>query len=223
MAKPNDTGFTFRGKPICITKTFGRPHNGLVKMGMQRGIYPEAKKLECVSLYAVTGNLQKVSELTKVPVQTLHNWRKQEWFQQMLVEVREENNEKIDAKFTEILEKSLELAIDRLQHGDFVLNKHGELVRKPVGLRDLSIVNAITVDKRQILRGLPTARTEQVVNSGDKLNKLAEAFMQLANKQQQPRIVEAEVIEIEATDSEDKKDVTPEPVEPAPTSELYKR
>lgn len=197
MAKPNDTGFTFRGKPICLTKTFGRPVGGLVAMGMKRGIYPESKRIEVVTLYTVTGNLKRVSELSKVPEDTIRQWRKQEWFQSLMTEIREENNEKIDAKFTEIVEKTQELVLDRLVNGDFAIHpKTGEMIRKPVNIRDLSIVSAITVDKRQLLRGLPTSRTEQVGTQADKLTKLAESFMQLANKAKQPRVIEAEVIEI---------------------------
>lgn len=180
VQESKNSGFTFRGQPITLSKTLGRPLEGGWKRAMTRGVYPEKVKIEVVTLYAVTGNTQKVSELTKVPEATIKSWRRQEWFRDLLTEIREENNEKIDAKFTEIVEKSLDLITERLQNGDYVINpKTGELYRKPVNIRDLSIVSAINIDKRQLLRGLPTSRTE-AVGSSNKLEKLAEAFIQLA-------------------------------------------
>lgn len=195
VGEEKNSGFTFRGQPITLSKTLGRPNGGLVAKGIQRGIYPEKTKIEVVTLYAVTGNIPKVSSLTKVPVDTISKWRKQQWFQELLVEIREENNEKIDAKFTEIIEKALELVYDRMINGDFAVHpKTGELIRKPVSMRDLTIVSAINVDKRQLLRGLPTSRTESV-NNGDKLAKLAETFIQLANTKRKEKAIEIEVIE----------------------------
>jgi hypothetical protein len=192
-----NTGFTFRGKEVVLSKTRGRPFTGLKAKGMERGIYPEEMRIKAVTIYAATGNFATTADLCKVPEHTVRYWRKQEWFQVLLMEIREENNEAIDAKFTDIVESAIEQISDRVKNGDFRISKKGEVVRVPVGVRDLSLVAAINIDKRQLLRGLPTSRTEKIEGPNvDKLAVLAEAFEALANKTR-PRVIEVTTIEVE--------------------------
>lgn len=162
------------------------------------GWYPEEKRLEVVALFAVVGDLVRIEELSGVPYHTIRAWRKQEWFHRLLEEIREENNETLDAKFTAIVQKSQDLVMDRLENGDYVLLKDGTLARKPVAIKDLALVSAITVDKRQIIRNKPT----QITQSGDKatLEKLAETFISLAKDKRLPQPVDekdiTDVVEI---------------------------
>jgi hypothetical protein len=183
-----NTGFTFRGREIVLSKTNGRPPQDKLATN-NKGVYSEAKRQEAAVLFAALGTYTRVSELCGVPTSTLRTWRQEGWFQSILNEVRDENNEAVDAKFTEIVHKSLEAIIDRLDNGDFVVHpKTGALVRKPVGVRDLSAIN---VDKRQLLRGLPTSRSETSVSKQDfdRLEKLKTTFEALANKTRpQPKI-----------------------------------
>ena len=198
------TGFTFRGQEIVLAKKRGRKRTGLVAKGIEKGMFPEEHKVEAASVYAVTGSLQRTSELTGVPERTLQSWRQTEWFQNLLREIWAENNEKIDAKFTAIIEKSLDQVIDRLDNGDYHVTRDGKLVRKPISAKELSLVQAINVDKRQLLRGLPTSRSEAGQSGAEKtvsrLEKLAETFEQLAKHGRRPKTLEvtdAEVVEIE--------------------------
>lgn len=191
------TGFTFRGKEIVLSKTSGRPFGGLKAKGIEKGIYPEEKRIEAVTVYAATGNFRTTSELTKVPEHTVRAWRRQEWFLSLLNEIRNENNDKIDIKFTEIMDTALDQLQDRLVNGDHKVLKDGSVVRVPVTARDLSIVAAINTEKRQLLRGLPTSRSESVSKEDEKqvgrLEKLAETFENLARFGRQPQLLENEV------------------------------
>jgi hypothetical protein len=198
------TDFTFRGKTVVLSKTQGAPFRGLVKKGIEKGMYPEDKRIEAAAIYAATGHLGRTSELTKIPESILSGWRRQDWFQALLREIWQENNEKIDAKSTEIISKSLDAVIDRLDNGDFHVTRDGKLMRKPINAKELSLVHAINVDKRQLLRGLPTSRSEsgsgEAQKTVDRLEKLAETFENLAKFGRKPRTIEAteaEVIEIE--------------------------
>src|SRR5437016_2993532 len=82
------TGFTFRGKQIILSKTSGAPYSGLKAKGMEKGIYPEEKRIEAVTLFAATGNFSMVAELSKIPEHLVRSWRKTEWFQALLHEIR---------------------------------------------------------------------------------------------------------------------------------------
>lgn len=163
-------------------------------MGMEKGIYPEEKRIEAVAIYAATGNIRTTAELSKVSETHLRKWRKEDWFQDLLREIRQENNDKIDVKFTEIVELALDGLKERLINGDHQVLKDGTIVRKPISARDLSIVSAINVDKRQLLRGEATSRSESVGRVEDKavdrLEKLAETFENLARFGRQPKIIE---------------------------------
>ena len=177
------SGITFRGQEITLRKDAGRPHTGLMRKGIENGVWPEEKQVEAATLYAVLGNMEKVAEISTVPVKTLHSWRRTEWFKALLKEVWEENNEKIDAKFTSIIEKALDQIVDRLDNGDVTVLKDGKVVRRPISAKDLSLVGAINVDKRQLLRGLPTSRTESSQEADkkvDRLERIAETFENLA-------------------------------------------
>lgn len=195
-AGPNKrTGLTYKGKEIILARSRGTyQRQGLVKKGIEKGIYPDSMKLEAVVIYAATGNLIQAASIAKVPVNTLKSWRTTQWFQDLLKEVREENNEKIDAKFTEIVEKSLEQLVDRVENGDYHVLRDGTLARKPVSAKDLSLVSAINIDKRQLLRGEATSRSESVKVEDNqaigKLEKLAETFENLARFGRQPKVIE---------------------------------
>lgn len=191
------TGFTFRGKEIVLSKRNGRPFGGLIAKGIKKGIYPEFMRIQAATLFAATGDFELVAELSKVPVGTVKSWRKQEWFQDLLKEIREENQDRIDAKFTEIIDLSLEQLVDRVRHGDWAQNYKGELLRKPLSAKDLSLVAATYVDKRQLLRGEATSRTEAVgitETTVGRLEKLAETFENLAKFKRKPTIEITEVV-----------------------------
>jgi hypothetical protein len=197
------TGFTFRGKEIVLQGAPGRPHTGLVRKGMEKGIFPDRKKLEVVGLYAALGKVKEVSELSKVPISQIYKWRKEPWFQDALKEIRIENNEKIDAKFTEIIEEALEQVTDRVRNGDYTQNAKGEVIRRPISAKDLSLVVAINVDKRELLRGEATSRVVTlgtgVEKTVDRLEKLAETFSNLAKYgRKKVETIDAEIIEPKA-------------------------
>ena len=52
--------------------------------------------------------------------------------------------------------------LDRVRNGDVVVTKDGAKVRKPLSGKDLVHVHAIVHDKRAMIRGEPTSRTEKV-------------------------------------------------------------
>ena len=213
LKKEKKTGFTFRGREIVLSKTRGRPmQQGITK---KQGWYPDEKRIEVVSLYACIGNPNDISSLTGVPVGTIQTWRRESWFRELLEEIRDENNEKLDAKFTQIVEKAQDLIQDRLENGDFVVTKLGELIRKPINARDLALVGAITVDKRQIIRNKPTSIQEQQVTPVlGRLEQLAETFKSLANKKElkliASEIEDIEFVEVETNAEEVRTDIKKE-------------
>lgn len=202
LSEDKKTGFTYKGEEIVLSKTRGRPMNA------GKGLFglPDTKRIEVATLYAALGSVNAVAELSGVHATTIRGWRKEEWFVALLEEVRNENNDKIDVKFTETISKALDLVSERLENGDPHVLKTGEVIRVPVKIRDLALVSAINVDKRQILRNKPTAITQQqAVPVLDKLDELAKAFTALANKKEIPvpqEITDVEYVEVTESDGQ---------------------
>lgn len=161
------------------------------------GYYRDEKKVEAATLYAVLGKVKETSELTGVPEQRLREWLRDDWFCAIIEEVREENNQKLDAKFTEIVETALEGLNDRLKNGDHVMSPRGEVTRMPVKAKDLASIVSGQLEKRELLRGKPTQRTESQQSTPEAtLKLLAEQFISLAQQGKKPKTIEAEVVEV---------------------------
>lgn len=190
------TGFTFKGNEVVLSKTLGRP---LTRKHWRKGFYTDQERIRVATLYAVTGSMTRVSELTGVPTYTIKSWTRQEWFRTLLDDIRAENDAKIEAIQNEIIFKSAELIRERLENGDPHVTRDGEIIYKPVSYRDLNIGQAIGIDKREILRNRPKEQAkEQAVKSiNEKLDDLAKSFKRIAARPPgEGEVVDAEVIDV---------------------------
>ena len=145
------------------------------------GWWPEDKKIEVASLYAAgVVSSKDLSKLTGVPDSRIREWRLSEWWPEMLEKIHAEIDKDTVSKFTDIVDTALEVIQDRLVNGDHIYDKRtGEIHRKAVSMRDANVVAATIVDKRQLLRGKPTSRSEKV-SVDARLGKLAEEFARFA-------------------------------------------
>lgn len=183
VTEEKKTGFTYRNIPIVLAKSRGHEPSPAVQKAMERGIYPNIKRTEAATLYAVIGDIDRTAELAKVSPNTLRSWRKEDWFKEIVRDVWAENNDLLNSKFTNMIQKAQDLLADRLENGDFKVLKNGEVVRVPISGKDLSLITAINFDKRQLLREGPQVATPEdgkVEKAVDKLEKLAETFTNLA-------------------------------------------
>lgn len=204
VGEQKQTGYTFKGMPILLSKTRGKPPTGKMAVG-KSGWWSEKKRIEALTVFAATGNITKVEELTGVPKNTVTQWVKQPWGRDLLEEIRAENDQAIDAMFTGVMHSALGQVQDRLDNGDEVVLKSGKVIRKKINGKDLSQIVATNLDRRQLLRGKPTSRSETVVE-GNRLKKLEEMFLKLAKPTKKPELI---VQDIEFTE------VVSEPQEPS--------
>lgn len=142
--------------------------------------YTDKQRLEAVTTYLMLGSIELTAATLRITPKTLWVWKKTEWWNELVNEVKKEDRLIISAKLRKVLDKSWTLVEDRLDKGDWFFNqKTGELQRKPVALRDASNVAfqaAQMFDKLDKQDHFVVA-TEQIE---DKLNKLAQAFTDLA-------------------------------------------
>jgi hypothetical protein len=154
------------------------PVNGKVQGKRQH--YSEKEKLNAVCVFAVAGNSRRVAEITKIPEVTIRGWKTTVWWNEAMSRIYTEQDEELNTKLTKLVNKAVDNINDRLDSGDWVYNpKMDKLIRKPVNAKDLAVVTAISLDKRQLLRGQPTSRIEKVSND-ERMQALADQFKKFA-------------------------------------------
>lgn len=177
------------GKELLVNKG-GRPEtatarrkNSTIVKGRVKGkqtYYSDKEKLKVVCTYAVSGNSRRTAEITKISEATIRSWKQTEWWNEIMSRIITEQDEELGVKLTALIDKAVEGVNERLDNGDWVYNaKLDKLVRKPINAKDLAVVTAITVDKRQLLRGQPTSRVEKV-SVDERLKKLGQQFEMFA-------------------------------------------
>ena len=119
-------------------------------MPTQGSRYTDEQRREAAIQYAIKGNLRHISKAMDIPRTTLRDWRKQEWFDTILAEVRHENADKHIALYSELTEKALtkaSKAVDKL--------KINEL--SPNDIKALVVTGATSTDKARLLMNQPTS------------------------------------------------------------------
>jgi hypothetical protein len=175
-------------------------------VGIHGKPWAQSQKIDAVLTYLATGSETKTAAATGIPKATLHIWRYQPWWKELVVQIQDEKDDGINADIAKIIEKSMETVSDRLTNGDFGFNqKTGEIFRKPVNLKDAHKVAVDMIDKRNLLNGKPTSRSEKV-DTTNQLEFLAKKFAEFANmsKQQLNRAAnQDEIIDVETSEVDD--------------------
>jgi hypothetical protein len=180
------------------------------KIQGKRSHFTDKEKLKAVCTYAVAGNARRVAEITGIPEGTIRGWKTTEWWNEAMTRIIVEQDDELGTKLTNLVNKAVSEVNDRLDNGNYVYNpKLDKLIRKPVDAKELAIVTAISIDKRQLLRGLPTSRTENVSQT-ERLTKLQEQFKQFVTAKEVKQVAqEDEVEEVEIFDEEEQEEAEP--------------
>jgi hypothetical protein len=148
--------------------------------------------------YCMTGSSIKASDMTGIPSKTIRGWTARDWWPEVMREAKEKNQDKLDGVYTGIIERGTTQLIDRLDNGDYLIGKDGELTRRPMSGRDLVIAIGTIQDKRALIRREPT---KIINNSAETLSLLAKKFEQIAMEDSKGTV-------IDVTDSIEIKDST---------------
>lgn len=150
--------------------------------------YSDSQKLEAVKLWLLTGNLVHTAAALNLSFTTVRNWRYSDWWEDLVTELKSQEQIELSNKLKRISQKSLDELEDRLANGDWVLDrKTGKLVRKPASLRDTTQTFNSLHDRTQRLETKPKDENKQVL---DRLSALAAQFEQIANKRQPIKVTD---------------------------------
>jgi len=140
-------------------------------------LYDDTVKINAAYLYAASGNYSQVARDTNISRPTLMGWAKDsEVWLEALDKARQEISDEILAYNLEIVIKTNEQIIDRIDNGDTVLTKDGKQVRVPMKGRDLAVVSGIKEDKARVALGQAT----NIVGKAESMDSLAKQFDALA-------------------------------------------
>lgn len=157
----------------------------------QPGYWKEAKKIEAVTTYLALGNLAETSRVINVPIPTLKDWKTQDWWKTYVEDIQSESNVATDKKISKIIDKALDLLVDRMDEGNYQYDQaRGKLVKVPLNAQDLNKVATALFDKRQLIRKQPTSIKTNPENTEARLLKLAKEFAKfVGNKVPEERVV----------------------------------
>ena len=161
----------------------------------QPGWWPEKIKMEAVTLWCSTGSPTTVSETLGIPLCTIETWKTLDWWKNAVEVLRNQDNEKLDSKLTKALDKALDKVLDLIDNGEFIYDqKTGKVKRMPAKLRDVNHAFNSLVDKRQLIRKLPTKIVESS-QTEQKLKQLAVQFAEFVNQNKNKKEPEALTLE----------------------------
>ena len=147
----------------------------MVKTGSK---YTDEDRRRAAVEYLIIGNMQKVSDSTGIPRKTLSDWKQSEWWEGLVADLRREKGEELDANLTKLIDSAFDQAQDRVDNGDYRVNKEGKLFRVPMGGRDLVIAGATVYDKQRLHRNEPTS----IKGDTQSMAELADVFRKISRE-----------------------------------------
>lgn len=184
------SGYFYQGKEIITGRSRGRPPTYV----RNPKFYPQFVKVDAATLYAVYGDTAQTAELAQVPESVIRGWKQEPWWIEIQKQVYQEQNEKLAARISSVLDSTITHLEDRLERGDEKLNpKTGEIVTVKVEASVLAKMFETMSHQRRITRGEPTSISAKI-GVTDRLRTLETAFL---------RFAQAKEINYEETDPED--------------------
>jgi hypothetical protein len=190
------------------TKKEKRTRNRAIDAGTNKR-WSDKQKLEAVSSWLALGNLALVSRLLGIPEITIRVWKTSEWWAKAVEELKLQEKIELSARMKKLIEASHIIVAQRLETGDPILNqKTGEIVYKPVSLKDAHKVATDLIDRQKEVEKATRDDGPSEARNDDKLERLAEKFAEMATKSiersfNKQRTVDAETVEvIDAVDEE---------------------
>ncbi len=147
-------------------------------------LYDDTVKINAAYLYAASGNYSQVARNTNISRPTLMGWAKNSsvWVE-ALNKARQEISDEILASNLEIVIKTNEQVIDRVEHGDVVL-RNNKQVRVPMKGRDLAVISGIKEDKARVALGQATS----IVGKSTDMKALAQEFRKLSEQWEEKQV-----------------------------------
>jgi hypothetical protein len=147
------------------------------------GKYTPEQKMFAVICYMVEGNSMGAEKLSGIPSHTIRWWKnKSTWWDNAIRGARRKYQDVLDAKYTKTIHTGVDAVLDRLENGDEVVTKDGDVVHRQLSGKEIATIVGIFSDKRALLRGDPTSNPGGA--KAGELEELKQNFEAFAKKVQ---------------------------------------
>jgi len=130
--------------------------------------YTLEEKYEAAAAVVVSGTAEGASRQTGFPASTIRAWSQDEDFKILCQEVRAKYGDEIKGNLARIVKEGTVEIMDRIKDGDHVFDKKGNVIRKKMSGRDLTIATGTMFDKLRVIEGQPT----HIVHQSDGLSRI---------------------------------------------------
>jgi hypothetical protein len=159
--------------------------------GMERGRYTWEKKYSVVAVYLQCGSLRETEAQTGVPSVTVSNWKQTSWWEDLANQIKTAEHTQLNNQLSKLIKKSLNHIDDALENGELILNnKTGEMVRKPVSVRDTTRVASELMQRQMTINKAIVETDIKKQTIEDTLKLLASEFSKMANSKPESEIIE---------------------------------
>jgi hypothetical protein len=188
-------------KNDTIDKPLSKRHKTLAmsRKSTEKGKHwTDRDKLKVIAAFYVLGNASKVEEETGVSAGTINYWKTLPWWFEEMEKLRKSEDQVMISGYARLMHKTIEKLEERIDNGEIVITKRGEVVNKPVSARDLSIISGMAADKRGKLVNTQTVETVKQVTMAERLKQLEDQFTKFVTSKIVDGEVMHKVIEIDA-------------------------
>lgn len=144
--------------------------------------WSDAQKMEAIQSWLVLGNMSLVSRILSIPRITLATWKASAWWKEAVDDIKLQEKIELSNKMKKIVEAAHLVVEDRLVNGDAVVTKTGQIIRKPVNMRDAHRVAVDLQNQRDAVEKASREPGKDDEGSTDKLEQLATKFAEFATK-----------------------------------------
>lgn len=159
--------------------------------------WSDQQKLEAVQSYLAIGNLALTSRILGIPEITLRVWKTQEWWHALIEDLRLQENIQLSARMKKLVEASQNIVAQRLESGDPIMNqKTGEIVYKPVSMKDAHKVSVDLIDRQKDLQKMIDGVPVENEATDGKLEALAEKFAEMSMRSIQNKLDKQRTVDV---------------------------
>lgn len=153
-------------------------------------------KLTVCQLLDNSGNLRATADITEVPLETIRIWQRSEWWPNVVEDMKRLKRMELNSRLSAIVSTALDKIEDRISNGDFVLNqKTGEVMRKPISLRDANQVAKDLLGQQIQMEKLDQHKVEVHTSTQDLLKSIAKEFANFNRKLKQGDATDIKFVE----------------------------
>lgn len=157
-------------------------------------------KLLVADILQQTQNFRTAAELTDVHINTIKVWTESDWWSEIVEKTKRIARAELNSRLTKIVDLALSRIEDRLENGDYVLNnKTGEIIRKPVSLRDANQVAKDILGQQIDIQKMEREEIKIDSSVSDILKNLATEFAKFNKTIKQNNAEDIQFVDVAAT------------------------